>query len=189
MPIAQCALNGEPSEQNGTHCEGDLTVPVISKWSCCWCWVSHLVVATLGCSEFTPPHTHTHRLCLCLLVTALAWSERPASAHARTASVGHASKEPDGLTGFICLEFMPLARDEKCEPLRSGSKMRPRGSGVDCSLCKKRKEERCFFWPSIKSKVSPFRACARSLTKASWFSLSPLKGSPWIHNVSLSRAC
>lgn len=54
----------------------------------------------------------------------------PALGHARIGSAGHISKGPDGLTGYIRPEFMPLAGDDKCGLQRSGFEMGPRGSGV-----------------------------------------------------------
>lgn len=75
--------------------------------------LSRMVAATLRCHPSESPAPPTHGLCYCLLGTALAWSESPASVHARTASVGLASKKPDGLTGFICPGFTPLAGDEE----------------------------------------------------------------------------
>jgi hypothetical protein len=60
-----------------------------------------------------------------------AWSACPASARARTSSAGHSSKGPDGLAGYSQPEFMPLARDDRCEPPSSGYE---RDAGTATSL-------------------------------------------------------
>ena len=74
----------------------------------------------------TPSLPVPHKVLLCVW----AWSAFPACARARISSAWHISKGPDGLTGFICPEFMPLAADDKYRLQRSGFKMGPGGSRV-----------------------------------------------------------
>ena len=73
-----------------------------------------------------PPSRPPYKVLLCVW----AWLAFPACARARISSVGHISKGPDGLTGFICPEFMPLAGDDKYKLQRSGFEMGPGGSRV-----------------------------------------------------------
>lgn len=42
------------------------------------------------------------------------------SAHAKVGSTGHISKGPDGLSGYICPECVPLAGDDKSGPQKKG---------------------------------------------------------------------
>ena len=72
-----------------------------------------------------PPSRPLHKVLLCVW----AWLAFPACARARIGHAGHISKGPDGLTGFICPEFMPLAGDDKYKLQRSGFEV-----GEDCGV-------------------------------------------------------